>query len=251
MIRAFRTAHQAFRGKTRMIENYMKDGKAPELKLPEDLAMMRSMVRSALGDKPISVRMVALFSLTATVTSGVVSTVTIGGVSAALITSSFNENSSLTALFDEVKATHGHVEFALFCTSAGGSSVGSAAVDSNLHRIAYDPMEASAPASAVVAAESQQQKAIAPATVYEASPSVAASSHTNEVHRFEFKMPPGDVIPASGASSGQAVGSAWQDSALPSPVGYLRYYGVGKNVNAVKVADGIVVLNTLWRCRDA
>jgi len=240
MLDRFRSLHRVHLNKVPLAASsnwFGVDKKSMDVKplLSDELVTMRGIMRTAFGNKPVAIKMVAAFSLTATVTTGVITTVAIGVASGRIQSSDFSENSSLLALFDEVKIDNGMVEFALYASNPAG---GAGAPASTLNRIAFDPTDGTVVGSAVALAELAQSKPIPVAYT-------GATGGDGPLHRFSFDVPPADVV-----GSTATVGRAWQDASAVLPVGYIKYYGVSSVITAVPVADGVCSIHTYWRCRE-
>lgn len=239
LIAIFRDKHKALFVKA----NYFSAKSVVTPPLDDELKTLRGMIRAGLGTKPIHIRMVQSFIMTATVTSGVVNTVVLGGGNNRILTSDFTENSGLAALFDEVKVTHGFVEF-LYLNPVYSASIAAATI-SSLPVIAYDPTGATSASSATNARELAQHHNYDPPLVTAAIGANQGAAQLRRV-RFDWKVPPGTVL-ESGLTVN--IGADWMDANDPVPVGYIKHYHIGSTVTAVDVAGGSNYALTQWRSR--
>jgi len=215
-----------------------KDAKALALNdsqlslLKKELSMLRSSARALFGNRPVRFHSPMSFTLTATVTSGVVNSVSTGGNSS-ILASNLTEFSSFAALFDEVKVHGGFVDFLY------ANNVVAPLVADSRPVISFDPEINTAATSTDALMQLAQHK------TFDVAVSSALDSSSNH-HKFHFVVPQG-ALADPGASF---CGDVWQPTSgglLPN--GAIRFYHIGAVVTAIVVGAGQLMLDVSFRCR--
>jgi len=214
-----------------------KDSKEPVPPLAQELALFRKALRSIVGTRPFRTLCPMTFTLTATVTSGLVTAVSMGGTATGIIPSNLAEASAFISVFDEVKVHGGYVDFLYNNPVTAGAAI----TTDSLPTIGFDPDDSSPLGSSIAVQELQQHKTFDPNT----TGSTATSLHGNH-HRFSFKTMPGDLT----VTGGQAVGDAWQEMATGARVGCIKFYHVGQITTAIVVGAGTLMLDVSFRSRQ-
>ncbi len=213
--------------------------------LVKEIQLAVSALKAGLGNRPIRMRLSADITLTATVTTGVVTTITIAGGSNRFTPKDATEWSTCIALFDEVKVHGGHLTmcYANQISLNGGSNINANGANS-LPVMAYDPDLNTAAASGLVLTQLAQHEVWAPII----GVSGAQTSTTMPNHHFRFRTPTGTVV-----GDANNPGNAWTSTSVVDAVnqifGYLRFYHVGNEVTAIKVGAGFLYYDVEFRCR--
>ncbi len=211
-----------------------------------EFEMARAAMRAGLRDRPIKMRLTCNMTITATMTSGVVNTVTIGGGNKYLDLAKCSEWSTLTALFDEFKCTGGEVVFVY----VDPVPIGAAPTSDALPIMAYEVDANSAASSSLQLTQSSQHKIFDPlATIgaFGATQTALATPASSIRHNFHWHVPRGTVVAANGNT---IPGTEWQTVIGTSHyMGVLQFYHVGTVNTATDVGAGFVYFNTEFRCR--
>lgn len=223
-----------------------KDEKAdPKLLEKENDMLVRELevaldaIKAGLGNRPIRIQSAMDFGLTATVTSGVVNTVTCGTQTTGVIRmEDIHDWASLAALFDEVKPIGGVVHFIYNNLS---KAVGTAVDANSIPLITWQPVQATL--SGVVAAASNAQHkflGIAPT-----NPTVPTN------HFFRFYLPQGD-----GTMTGAQISAGFKEWYLVQEVasdnvymGSIGFIHVGTVATATKIGAGVLLAELEFRMR--
>lgn len=210
----------------------------------QEFEVARNALRAGLGTRPVRIQLTSKFVITTTVTTGVTRTVDInGGGTGALSPKDATEYSSIAAIFDEVKTTHGKCEFIYINTVAANGTTSAVTTDS-LPVIAYDPSTSSPAISATSdGVQFAQHMLFNPLTGTTTGNSANGCKHT-----FPWRVPPG-VTSANGTQS--IVGTQWQSvEGTLLPVGGIVFYHVGTCVTATNTGAGFVYYENEFRCRE-
>jgi len=206
--------------------------------LKANLDMARNAIKSGLKDRPIRIRLVAPFTITTTVTSGVTNTLKINGLASGAIDPSYmTEWGSFAGLFDEYKVLGGEMVF----TYANPSRYPVVSND-QLVTMAYDS-DSGTSASVSSLCEHSQHKSFNNAQMI-TGPSMMNAAQT--VHRFNFHIPRGT---AAGGAASIVPGTQWVVTGGPQPCGYILFYHVGLSIAAEITGAGTCYLDTEFRCR--
>jgi hypothetical protein len=212
-----------------------KSIKSDTTKLLElDLATVRQLVSRAYpGMKTARITLSIPFQLTATVTSGIVSTVV--GVRPG----NSGEFSSLAALFNEYKCLSGEIHFVNMIRSTYTIGSSAATLNTSMLVLAYDT--SSGALASVIAGTEFSQHGLYPNSYQ--SPVTA----TFERHKtFQFKVPDGIVLADNSYTSGN-----WAPtSSAAIDFGQVKAYSVGAEVVAQDVVSGVMRLNCEFRMRE-
>ncbi len=233
------------------------DGKdAEELKnlqaaydnLVKEIQLAVGAVRAGLGDRPIRLRLTCEFALTATVTSGIVNTVTMGSSSTGRIRPDLDaqEWSSCAALFDEFKVLGGHVSFTYL--NGNNSAAATTQVQTNsgagdaTPTIGYD-VDSTAIGGSTAMCQLSQHKQFG--NLVNCQGSTATGTYA-PLHQFHYHIPRGTAL-----DLGNSVvpGTEWQSVAGAEAVGFIKFYHQGLIVSAVKVGGGVHYYDCEFRCR--
>lgn len=200
--------------------------------LKREVGLLRSSIRSMAGSSPVKVRLNIPFALTATVTSGVVSTITNVDASAS------TEFASLAAIFDEYKIVQGEVLFTHHCRNLYVFATTSAGANDFLV-LGYDTDNV-ALTSVSNGLELAQHKLF---TTGNAGGAIEVLPTAQAVERFEFKVPEG-ILATTSIGAGQ-----WCMTSNPQVYGRIKSYNVGTEVVAKVVSVGFVYLDCEFRIR--
>lgn len=218
-------------------------------KICQEFDLARGALRAGLGNKPINIRLTANVIITTTVTTGVTNTIAVGGGSSALQASTCGEFSTMAALFDEFKCTHGMVSY-IYNNSIIVLKTANAAINQNsIPIMAYDPADNTALANHMAATQTAQHETIQPIVSSGASAQeMALPASGVGPHKFHWKVPRGVMVEPS---DGNSVGQEWQPtSGTPQNYGYLKFYHVGTEVTATDIGAGVVYFYCQFRCRS-
>jgi hypothetical protein len=204
--------------------------------LKKELGLIRGAARAALGNKPFRSFAPMTFTLTATVTSGVVNTVATGG-NVTIAPTNITEQSSWAALFDEVKVHGGTVDF-LYANPVNVLAM----TNDSRPAVGYDPTDSTA-ATGVNDVVQLAQHMTLDAPCNQSGNVLSCASNR---HRFKFVIPKGDYI----SSNAAFVGDMWQDFASAQAVGAIKFYHVGAISTAVVCGAGQVMLDMSFRIRE-
>jgi len=208
--------------------------------LVKEIQLALGAIRAGLGDKPIRMKLTAAFSLTRTVTSGVVNSVNIGASSNGRIKpSDAAEWSSCAALFEEVKCLGGHIHF-LYLATNDTATTQTANV---LPTIAYDADDSTAATGSSILSQAAQHKQFGVALQVGSAGAVGAYIPP---HIFHFHIPRGNVV----SQSGSLPGTEWQPVATVTDMGYIKFYHVSNATTAIDVAGGTFYYDLEFRCRS-
>lgn len=209
--------------------------------LLSQLSTARSMVRSALGNKPIRIDLAADSSamLLAVVTTG-----QLKGIFA-LLPSVSAEFSALATLFDEVRVQGQTTHFTL---PNAHNSLAASATSDDLFVMVFDPVDFTALASVASGAVLAQHKLFALGVVGPGSviAGTVATLPNGRPHSFTSKTPP-DIF-MTGTTT--LIEGAWTPCTAPGTYGYLKVYGFSTTVTAVNVGPALTIMHTEFRCRE-
>ncbi len=211
--------------------------------LTKEIQLAVSAVKAGLGDRPIRLRLTAAFALTATVTSGVVNTVTIGGSATGRINpgQDSSEWSAVSSLFDEVKVLGGHITFTYTNSVPTTAATQVNNAGDPLPIIGYD-VDSTSVVGSVAMAQLSQHKAIAPLV----TGSGAATITSPTLHTFKYHIPRGTAVDLANSV---IPGTEWQSVQQMDNVGYIKFYHVGVTTTAVTVGNGVHYYDVELRCR--
>jgi len=206
--------------------------------LKKEVLMAKEAILATLGEKPIRIRLSIGVVLTATVTTGVVSTVVIGGANSSLDPSVCTEWSTMAALFDVYKCHGGEVVLAY----VNPIPVGTAAVATADAQpvIGYDPETVTA-ANTLAVTQLAQHKLLEPLIQF--SSLTVACPASGPVHRFRWRNS------TLGTVGNIASSSSWNLVTAPVSAGRLLFYHVGNTVTAINVGSGIIYFDLEFRSR--
>jgi hypothetical protein len=207
--------------------------------LVKELELTLDTIRAGLGNTIIRIRSAMDFGLTATVTSGVVNTVTCGTQTNGNIRfEDVHDWASLSLMFDEVKCLGGET---VFIYNNLSKAIGTAVDANSVPVITWQPT--AAVLSGVVSATQIAQKKFLPIA--------PTATTTPQVHKFTWKVPPGDgVVPATtaviGVSDWVLVVDATTDNVSCGSVGFIH---VGTVTTATKIGAGVLIMDCEFRIR--
>jgi len=195
--------------------------------------------RSAIGIKPVKFRLTIGTDLTATVTSGIINLVV------SLTASATSEWSSISALFDEVRMTGGTYDFVHNCQGVYATGVTDTSFNSSYLALAFDPTDSGALTSVLQATEYSNHKLYPTNQAILSNAAYGTVLTTKRRNVFHWRPEPGVF-----ANSTVSVGAAqWQPTSSVLPCGFLKFYTVGAEVVAKKVAAGVLYFDVELRCR--
>jgi hypothetical protein len=206
--------------------------------LKKEVAMAKEAILSSLGNKPIRMRLSTNIVLTATVTSGVVNTVIIGGSNSSLDPSLCTEWSSVTALFDAYKCHGGEVVIAYVNPIPAGTAAVATADSQPV--IGYDP-DTTTGANTLAMTQLAQHKMLEPLVQY--STVAIAAPASGPVHRFRWRNSSLQIVGNIAASD------SWNLTSAPVSAGRILFYHVGNTVTAINVGTGVVYFDLEFRSR--
>jgi hypothetical protein len=204
--------------------------------LKKEFAFIRGAARAAIGNRPFRTTAPMTFTLTATVTSGIVNTVLTGGTTTVSPTN-ITEQTSFASIFDEVKVHGGLVDFLY----ANPHPVGTLNADAR-PVIGFDPTDATVATNTNEMCQLQHHKTMDVGVVNAGGMLPPSGNH----HRFSFVIPKGDMIEVSSAF----VADVWQDMSNAQAVGAIKFYHIGSAVTAIIVGTGQLMLDMSFRCRE-
>ncbi len=207
--------------------------------LTKELELATTAIRAGLGDKPIRMRLSSTYTLTATVTTGIVNTVK------TILPSDATEWSTCAALFDEYKILGGEVDFHYKNMVTMG---GSGAVDTNAYPvIAYDADDTNSATSSLALTQFAQHKVFANHAFADSAGATVFVAGVSSRYRFRYHIPKGTVT--QGGSSLQP-GTEWCVTASPLAAGTIKFYHAGNQTAAVSVTAGVMYYDLEFRCRS-
>jgi hypothetical protein len=205
--------------------------------LTREYQLLVGSVRNIVGLKPMQITLRIPFTLTATVTTGVVNT------TVSMVPGSSGEFSSLAAIFNEYKCHSGEIEFVSYLRSLYAIGAAAATLNSSALALVYDA-DSTALTSVIGATEYLQHK-LYPVGQQAAS---GALPMTHETLKFPFRVTPGigtDTVSGS-VESGQ-----WSPtSSSTATYGFIKSYFVGAEVTAIAVVQGVAHLHCEFRIRE-
>jgi hypothetical protein len=202
--------------------------------LEQDIAILKTSIGRAFGNKSVRITLSCPFELASTVTSGVVNTVV-------TVRPSFSaEFSSLAALFEEYKALGGTVHFYNALRSAYAIGVTATSLNTAFLGICYDTT--SAVLTSVSSATEYQQHGLYLNGGQSGSPLV----NRPVPELFHFKIPDGIELGGSAYLSGTWVPT----TVTAADWGYIKSYSVGTEVVALVTVAGVIRLDTEFRMRE-
>jgi hypothetical protein len=222
-----------------------KDTKTVDLKttqgeydnLVKEIKLAIGAIRAGLGDRPIRIRLSQTYTLTATVTTGVVNT------TVSVLPSNATEWSTCAALFEEYKCLGGSVNF-MYANYTSKPSTGGAVDTNGYPVIGYDADDATAATSSLVLTQLAQHEVLSP-MIFCSGVGIAAPA-CGLHHKFHFHIPKGTV--ESGSISIVA-GTEWLPVQGVVSAGTVKFYHVGTEVTAVNVTCGVLYYDLEFRCR--
>lgn len=213
--------------------------------LQKELQLAVAAIKAGLGNRPIRMRLPASLTFTATVTTGVVNTVKIGGGSGAFDPSTSNEWSSVSALFDEYRLHGGDCHF-IYGNSISPITNLTAAGPDGLACIGWEADSSSAASSADAVAQLAQHMDFSPGVT--ANTGNGNSSFQYKMEKFRVTIPKGMMIPPT--PNGNIPADEWIETNNPVPSGYLKMYQKGGAIiTADVVGAGRVYFDLSFRCR--
>jgi hypothetical protein len=223
-----------------------KDSKTVDLKttqgeydnLLKEIQLAIGAIKAGLGDRPIRLKLSQSFTLTATVTTGVVTTWAIGGGNNRFTPGDASEWSSVAALFDEVKVHGGHLT-CLYMNYVTGAPVS----PNWIPTIGYDLDSSTAASSVEQICQLAQHEQWSVPVAY-GSPATAVQQ-TN--HHFRWHTPTADVISVDNPGRGWV--AVPDVTGFTQVFGYMKFYHVGTIATAVAVGTGIMYYEIEVRCR--
>jgi hypothetical protein len=208
--------------------------------LVRELELAIETVRAGLGNSIIRIKSAMDFGLTATVTSGVVNTVTCGTqTDGSIRLEDTHDFTALSTMFDEVRTIGGKI---VFCYNNQSKAIGTAVDANSIPLIAWAPTAITAFSGVVAATQTAQHKFLGIAPT---APTVST------LHEFEFKLPPGDgvalgSVTVNGFRSWMAISDVLANNVIAGQVGFIH---VGTVATATKIGAGVLILDMEFRCR--
>jgi hypothetical protein len=224
-----------------------KDSKTVDLKttqgeydnLVKEIQLAIGAIKAGLGDRPIRLKLSQSFTLTATVTTGVVTTWAIGGGNNRFTPGDASEWSSVAALFDEVKVLGGHLTLTYPTYTASG---GNQTAD-RIPTIGYDLDSSTAASSSEQICQLAQHEQLYGIWSF-GSPAVAIMLPN---HHFRWHTPSATVVSVDNPGKGWV---ACPDvTGFTQVFGYMKFYHVQTIVTATAVGAGIIYYEIEVRCR--
>jgi len=218
--------------------------------LIKEIQLAVGAIKAGLKDKPIKMRLSAIFVITTTVTTGVTNTLTIGGSNSALNPSYCTEWTTITALFDEYKMLGGQTDFIYGNINAAPESGAPNWTSDCVPIMAYDCDDQTAPTSSILLTQSSQHKTFNPGQkILGAAGAIVGGGQGETHHKFHFHIPRGDVDPVTNGGILVAPGTQWQSCGTPLTHGFLKFYHLGSVVTAKDTGAGFVYFDLEFRCR--
>lgn len=218
--------------------------------LQREIDMAKTALKAGLGNRPIRLRLTAEVTITTIVTTGVTTTVVIGGNTNQISPSDSTEYGSVAALFDEFKCMGGHVDFLYKNPNTFDLTTAADLKTNSMPVIAYDTDNGTALTSTEQGCQLAQHELLNPVMV---ATSGGGAAFVNALvpaegtrHHFKFRVPTGTMIGGSVIT----IGDQWQTTAgTPSPVGFLKFYHVGSSITATVAGRGIFYYDAEFRCK--
>jgi hypothetical protein len=204
--------------------------------LKTEFSLLSQSIRTSVGMRPMRVTIRIPFTLTATVTTGVVNT------AVSVVPGSSGEFASLAGIFNEYKCLSGDVEFANFIRSSYAAGTTAATLNTSMLALVYDA-DSTALTSVINGTEYAQH------ALY--SLGQQAGSETAVVkspHHFHFAVTPGVGVDTV---SGSVETGAWAPtSSNTTTYGFIKSYCVATEVTAIAVVVGVVHCHCEFRIRE-
>jgi hypothetical protein len=205
--------------------------------LKTELSLLSQSVRTSVGARPMRVTIRIPFTLTATVTTGVVNS------TVSIIPGSSGEFSSLAGIFNEYKCLSGEVQFAHFIRASYAIGVTAATLNTSALALCYDAD--STALTSVVNATEYAQHALFPLGQQGGSITTTCDRH---LFTYGFRVTPGVGVDTV---SGSVESGAWAPtSSTTTTFGFIKSYCVATEVVALAVAQGVVHLHCEFRIRE-
>jgi len=210
----------------------------------KEIALIKQVMSTTTGDRPVRFRLSQTMTITTTVTTGVTTNVKLGGTTTGPLSPSLcDEWGSLILLFDEYKCTGGCADFGYF--NAVPASTLNANAQNSMPVIAFDPEDTTVLTSTQSGSQLNQHMLIATTfSNVDYHPEGKTGSH----HVFRYHVPPGTLSePSTGTQL--LAGTQWIPVVEPAFHGYLKFFHIGQIVSATITGAGINFVFCEFRSR--